>query len=411
MEGFSGDQCQPRDGPSGGEEPDLQKIESEPPATIHCSPNEVLVMIMQSLPPESLWSLRQSSVLFTKLFNTCAFRKIHGKPRPKDRHMPFHFRAVAEDQRKEADRLIQLDKSVMGFGGKPITHCSASTEVLKRGENYSIKVKLRQTRFCDGCKERHACIFPPLENMRRHDQGVEGHQLICIGRLGAITLCPDDLAMPITWKSIEGETGAGDHGNWTADDGSDYNDITRDIEERIGNGYGNHRCYEDPRIHNDLTAYEGVDHPEDPRFYEDSSGDEKDWSDAADLSMYGAPKDGEDRIRFACTNMGHEPSNKPEKSRFGSACPRIRIQDIKGDGTYTLTLGWDRPLLDIDFNCPPTQGFIRKTLESLINGIFEQHKPCRHMLDGQQLRVFARSGICKCFCNPAIERKPRSILP
>jgi hypothetical protein len=74
-----------------------------------------------------------------------------------------------------------------------------------------------------------------------------------------------------------------------------------------------------------------------------------------------------------------------------------------------LELGWQRPLLDIDREYPPTLQDLRRVVAAILESTFSSgngthRRPCRHVLDGQQLRAFAFAAICKCFCNPSSDK-------
>ncbi|KPM36414.1 hypothetical protein AK830_g10140 [Neonectria ditissima] len=162
-------------------------------------PNELLVEIMACLPKESLWSLRQASPVFLKIFDTKPFRRFHGEPGVKDRYMPFLISSMTTAEQSEAAKLIRQDRPEQFEPGT--RYCASCIEVRNRGECDPRMVSLRKSRFCDGCKERHAGIFFSAESIERHGHGVG--ELICIGRLGKTSLCSHDSHEPMTWETME----------------------------------------------------------------------------------------------------------------------------------------------------------------------------------------------------------------
>jgi hypothetical protein len=73
-------------------------------------PNELLVQIMTLMPSVSLWSLRQTSALFLKLFDTKVFYYPHERPGFRDPHMRFSIRVLQNSEIYEAARFIRRDK-------------------------------------------------------------------------------------------------------------------------------------------------------------------------------------------------------------------------------------------------------------------------------------------------------------
>lgn len=290
-------------------------------------PNELWLQIIHQLPPETLWSFRQSSPLFFNLVNaTTTLRKFHSAPGPSDRYVRFNIEAMSKSERDTAAKSLGRD---MATGWRlpelPETYCASCTETLRRGEAHPAKLKLRQTRFCDGCKERHFCVFFPPESIKQYDSGATA-ELYCVGRSGTVTLCSHGLAPSLTWK---------------------------EVEEKI---------------------------------------------------LYR-------HFKLSCQDTCHQPSPKKTLTLHGSACPRLQSIDCTNDGTSSFKFGWDRPILDIDPEFPPSIMNIRREVAKSIEGIFAQHKPCRHMVeDSQQLRAFAFSGLCKCFSDPSTEKVPRDPL-
>lgn len=286
------------------------KSDALPPQSLLLSlPNELLLRIMEFLPPESLWSLRQSSLVFFELFEKIVFKRVHSIPGLRDRHVRFNLNRMTMPGRAEAVEQLRRDKTVLSTSK---TYCGACADVLSRGEDDPMMVQLRRTRFCDGCSKRHLSIFFSPESIRQYESGAI-ERLLCVGRVGTMTLCSHERAPTLTWKKME-----------------------EVITKR-----------------NDFEAI--------------------------------------------CKDVCHKP--------YGAACPRIWAHRRLID-TVQLELGWKRPLLDIDPGYPPSLQDLRRvvaiTLESTFKSGSDTHqKPCRHVLDGQQLRAFANAAICKCFCNPS----------
>lgn len=161
-------------------------------ATSLCDlPNVLLEHIMYLLPNESLWSLRQSSIVFFKIFDTKGFRQYHGTPGLKDRYIPFSISLLFPAEKNAVATLILRDRhQLVSMPGQKSfqleewpsskrhprsenrawhkdTYCAQCIAVLKRDEYEPRLINLRRTRFCDGCKERHAGIFFPPREPRR----------------------------------------------------------------------------------------------------------------------------------------------------------------------------------------------------------------------------------------------------
>lgn len=297
----------------------------DPVSALSTLPLELLIEIMHLLPPEALWSLRQSSLLFFHLVNeTGAFRAWHAAPGPKDRYIRFKVKGMTKPERDELVKMLQRDdRAGSNIDDTTENFCAACTKVMNQGEKDPITMKLRETRFCDGCKQRHLCVFFPLESIAKYDASVI-NELYCVGRLGTATICSHS-AKPSTWKSFEHTL-----------PGADYKVVCRDARHKP--------CLWDRRVLQD----------------------------------------------------------------YGSACPRLTVHKCYLDDTLELKLKWDQPLLDIDTKHPPSLRDVQKELARLVEAALLRHKPCRHVTDGQQLRAFAHSGICKCFCDPSIkERVPQ----
>lgn len=282
-------------------------------------PTELWLQIMRHLTPGSLWTLRLSSPVFFNLFNKSEeFRHFHGTPGLKDRYVRFNLETMTKSEREEAlEKLRRDDPAASNLAAKdPRSYCNACTEVLSRGEDHPMMIKLRETRFCDGCKERHLCVFFPPEDIDLHDRELLD-ELLCVGRLGTVKLCSHQLAKSLTWKKVEDER---------------------------RHGHSSYRPLE-----------------------------------------------------LECINDCHEPLRRDRRRIDGSSCPKLTAKYGYRKETIDMKLEWNRPLLDIDQQYPPSVKDIRRTLANLLDGVFAQHPPCRHMLDSRQLRTFAFTGICKCF--------------
>lgn len=287
-------------------------------------PNEIWVQIMRHLPPGCLWSLRQSSSLFCMLFGSeMAFRPLHAIPGPKDLNVRFNINPLSAAERKDARELLLRDERlVYDVEDRPESYCASCTEVSERGD-HPVKIKLWQTRYCDGCKERHFCLFFPPECLEKYDNGAL-NSLVCIGRLGAVTVCSHELATPLTWNKFEDE-------------------VLRHDELSLDCGF-----------------------------------------------------------ELVCKNKCHRPSPKTKQTLYGSACPRLVAAKCRGE-YLDLSIGWDRPLLDLDSRYRPTLDDIQGAVANSLEDALLQHRPCRHMQDCRKLRTFAYTGLCRCFCNPAIQ--------
>ncbi|CAG9981985.1 unnamed protein product [Clonostachys byssicola] len=148
-------------------------------------PKPVMIQIMKSLAPVSLWSLRQASALFRTLFDDRQFSPFHDTAGLYDAHMNFSTDFMSQEERREARAMLQ-----------PKRRCTACTRVYLRGEFEPAMIKLRELRFCHACGEKHATIFFPHESIERGDEN-----LVCIGRLGKWELCSH--TEPIMWDSLK----------------------------------------------------------------------------------------------------------------------------------------------------------------------------------------------------------------
>ncbi|KAI5461562.1 hypothetical protein BGZ63DRAFT_356947 [Mariannaea sp. PMI_226] len=159
-------------------------------------PTELLLKIMGYLPAESLWAVRQSSRCFLQLFDAKDFRYFHSRPGRKDRYKPFRISAMVTAERNKAAEFIRRNRKQ-----PEARYCAPCLEVRRRGKQESRLASLLESRFCEGCKERHGGIFFSTESIEKHDRGIG--ELICIGRLGKMTLCSHDSHEPVTWQTFE----------------------------------------------------------------------------------------------------------------------------------------------------------------------------------------------------------------
>lgn len=298
---------------------DVEQARSLPRLTT--LPGELVLLIMRHLTPGSLWSFRQSSPRFMRLFETGkTFKRYHDDPQSQDPYLPFKVEAMSNAQRRIASRFIRRDRERKEeeekFGG----YCASCVEVLKCGECDPKKMRLRETRYCYGCKRRHMCVFFTPKSIEQYDGGTLA-ELHCVGRTEKVALCSHELATPLTWANVEG----------------------RSIDGKLG---------------------------------------------------------------VSCEHVSHRPTLGDERTWHKEHYPHFSAKEHPlGRGFSIIEAGWERPLLDIDPENPPTLEDMRKAMEGLLEGAFLQIKPCQHMSNGQQLREFVHAGTCKCFCDPNIHRR------
>lgn len=327
--------------------PDAGK-NGEPTSPLSTLPRELLLNIMQFLSPGSLWSLRQSSPLFFRLFNKVqAFRAWHAAAGPRDRHVRFNVSGLTALERNELTRLLQKDKKARWRleympkdmpQDKPKEYCVSCIEAIGQRENNPMKRKLRETRYCDGCRQRHLCVFFPPDDVKKYDDDLIT-ELYCVGRLGTVTICSHEAAKSHTWVSLARRVSGTIH--------------TYRKREFVCQGVHNEPC---------PNNWERPQHQ---------------LSDRPRLTIEKRPRKN-DIVSFDLKIAWDQP-----------------LLDI--DAEYPPALRG-------------VQDALAKLVQDALMQM--QIKPCRHMADGHELRAFAYLGICKCFCDPYIYRRvPRDQCP
>ncbi|KAG9255327.1 uncharacterized protein F5Z01DRAFT_48983 [Emericellopsis atlantica] len=162
-------------------------------------PDDILVLIMKQLSPDSLWALRQTSSIFFRIFKSEDFCRFHGEPGCHDRHWPFSLRSLTPDERETVRKYIRPSNAARK-GTMAMERCGACAEVHKRGEHDRRLVRLRRLYFCHACKENHAGVFFSAQSLREYKRGAD---IMCIGRIGWSTLWSQSSTPPITWETLD----------------------------------------------------------------------------------------------------------------------------------------------------------------------------------------------------------------
>lgn len=162
-------------------------------------PRGIIIRIMEFLPPLSLWSLRQASVVFFHLFRTPSFTSFHADPGLHERHPRFNRQTLAGPERDTA--VIQLQRDRESRKPPLDVYCDACCSVQGRGERDPRMIKLRALRYCEGCRENHAGIFFEPEARERYDRGEGG--LLCLGMTGKLSLCGHVSKHALMWRDLD----------------------------------------------------------------------------------------------------------------------------------------------------------------------------------------------------------------
>ena len=169
-----------------------------PPPALFSLPEELLLQIMRYLDPGSLCLLRQSSAVFCRLFGDKLFLKFQDET-PKHTFVRFAIGRLTAMEQEVASRNLQRDM-----------YCDLCLKT-RNARDWDMRLaKLQEKLFCDGCKRYHARFFFFPENIQIH---VEGRgQLLCVGRLGRVTLCSHSTPQTTTaWRTIETISGYEDN--------------------------------------------------------------------------------------------------------------------------------------------------------------------------------------------------------
>ena len=171
-----------------------------PPPALFSLPEELLLQIMRYLDPGSLRLLRQSSAVFCRLFGDKSVLKFHDET-PKNTFVRFATGRLTAMEQEVASRNLQRDM-----------YCDLCLQTRNASDWDMRLAKLQEKLFCDGCQKDHArfffFFFP--ENIQIHEEG--RGQLLCVGRLGWVTLCSHSTPQTTTaWRTIENISGYRDN--------------------------------------------------------------------------------------------------------------------------------------------------------------------------------------------------------
>lgn len=154
---------------------------------------------MAHLDPPSMYALRQSSKVFVRLFSDNLFRRYHGHTRLATICTYFPMDSLTVREREETARCLQRDM-----------YCK-SCLATRHGPDWDTRLAaLQEELFCQGCKTHHPRFLFFPESIEDHKRGVG--RLLCVGRLGRVTLCSHSTSRTTTtWQTIESNAGVCDN--------------------------------------------------------------------------------------------------------------------------------------------------------------------------------------------------------
>lgn len=146
---------------------------------------------MGYLDPASLYSLRQSSGVFCRLFGDNTFIRHHSDARGGIGWVPFATGSLAAPEQLRTARSLQRDM-----------YCSSCLKI-RNGPDWDARLAdLQGKLYCDGCETHHLRFLFFPESIENHKRGVG--KLLCVGRLGRVTLCSHSTSRTTTtWRMID----------------------------------------------------------------------------------------------------------------------------------------------------------------------------------------------------------------
>lgn len=157
---------------------------------------------MECLPADTLYCVRQSCQLFMNTFDRKPFEDFHvktdhlqriGSTRarvPHTRHKLFETQVLSSSELNDIANALNHHK-----------YCSSCLQTESSGVLATKMRDLSERLYCQGCEETHpAALFLP-EDVARFKNGTGS--LVCIGRLGKVTLCDHTTSDAVFWKDVE----------------------------------------------------------------------------------------------------------------------------------------------------------------------------------------------------------------
>ncbi|KAG9252564.1 uncharacterized protein F5Z01DRAFT_638430 [Emericellopsis atlantica] len=178
----------------------LSKQTSDVP-TLSNMAEEIVSKIMKQLSPLSLWSFRQASPVYFRIFDSKDFNEYQVELGPRDRRPCFHVDKLSFGERAESSEQLRRDQT----GGvedqlQVPMYCESCVEVNNRGDGDPRLVSLRKLRFCEACKENHAGVFCPAQDLEAYDAGAG--KLNCLGTTGSWHICGHGGTAPVMWHTV-----------------------------------------------------------------------------------------------------------------------------------------------------------------------------------------------------------------
>lgn len=167
--------------------------------TLSNLPEEIVSEIMKQLSPLSLWSFRQTSPVYFRIFDSKDFNEYQGELELRDRRRCFDVGKLSIGERAEACEQLRRDDQVEGVVAVSM-YCESCLEVNNRGDGDPRLVSLRKPRFCEACGENHAGVFFPAQDVEAYD--ARGEKLNCLGTTGSWHICHHGDTASVTWDTI-----------------------------------------------------------------------------------------------------------------------------------------------------------------------------------------------------------------
>ena len=160
-------------------------------------PEEIVSELMKQLSPLSLWSFRQASPIYFRIFDSKDFNEYKGELGLRERRPCFHVGKLSAGERAEASKQLRRDQT----GGVEVPmYCGSCVEVNNRGGGDPRLVSLRKPRFCEACGENHAGVFFPAQDLEAYDAGAG--KLNCLGTTGSWHICGHGVTAPVMWHTV-----------------------------------------------------------------------------------------------------------------------------------------------------------------------------------------------------------------
>lgn len=170
-----------------------QRIVSRPAqcaSGIYSLPAEMLLQIMHYLDPESIYSLRQTSWLFTQLIEDREFSQYLRPHCAGDNFLRFAASCLSTEQRDHLAKTLWRDML-----------CRSCHET-RNGRGWERRLEhLREQLYCQGCSALHSRFLFFPQDIHDSERGLR--DLECVGRRGRVHMCAHQTAQGYLWHEVE----------------------------------------------------------------------------------------------------------------------------------------------------------------------------------------------------------------